>query len=196
MVITKITEQQKNKTRVNIYIDNKYSFSLSLQQVLDEGVKIGKELQEPDLEYLKKISDEGKLKLRTQEWLSLRPHSEKELRDYLRRKKVEPEQTEFLVASAKRNGYQNDESFAKWWVEQRRAKNKSQIFIRRELRVKGVEAAIIETAMQAGGDENASLNRLIQKKRTQTRYQDTQKLTAYLLRQGYRYSDIVEALAE
>ena len=39
-----------------------------------------------------------------------------------------------------------------------------------------------------------SLIELIERKRRQTRYQDDQKLIAYLVRQGFNYQDVRSAL--
>ena len=45
-------------------------------------------------------------------------------------------------------------------------------------------------------DERQVVRDVIAKKRTQTRYQDDQKLIAYLLRQGFSYDDIRSALSQ
>ena len=197
MTITRITEQVKNKERVSIYVDGKYEFSLTIAQLLDEKLKIGLELTEQDIKRLHKVSDDGKLRMRTIEWLMIRPHSSKELKDYLYRKKLDPEQIDDWVFSMQKFGYQNDEQFARWWVDQRRNKQRSAGFIRQELRTKGVHDDIIQSSLaNADATDASSLEALIEKKRRNVRYQDDKKLIEYLQRQGYRYSDIVDALAE
>jgi len=197
MTITAITEQQKDKNRVNVFVDGAYAFSLTLDQILSEKVKPGLQLDTQDIARLKELSSDGKLQQRMYEWLGLRPHSQKELRDYLHRKKVAPEQIDIWIKQAQEYHLQDDTSFARWWVEQRRNKNRSESFIRQELRMKGVDQIIIANVLTDNETkDNDALKQLIAKKRTQTRYADTKKLTDYLLRQGYRYSDIVDALAE
>ncbi len=197
MTITRITKQVKNKERVSIYVDGKYEFSLTIAQLLDEKLKIGLELTEQDITRLHKVSDDGKLRMRTIEWLMIRPHSSKELKDYLYRKKLDPEQIDDWVLSMQKVGYQNDEQFARWWVDQRRNKQRSAGFIRQELRTKGVPDDVIQSSLaNADATDASSLEALIEKKRRNVRYQDDKKLIEYLQRQGYRYSDIVDALAE
>lgn len=197
MKITKISEQVNNKDRVSVYVDGVYTLSLTIGQLLDEKLKVGYELDDNDIKRLQKLSEDGKLKMRTMEWLVLRPRSARELSDYLRRKKVEPEQIPVWVDDFQKTHLQNDVNFAKWWVEQRRNKQRSTSYITQELRSKGIETDII---MQVLGENSATdedaLKVLITKKRKNIRYQDNKKLTEYLLRQGYRYSDIVDALAE
>lgn len=197
MKITKITEQVKNKDRVSIYIDGAYAVSLTLGQFLDEKLKVGAEIGDHGLKRLQKLSADGKLKIRAMEWLIIRPRSARELSDYLRRKKVESDEIGHWVDLLQQSGLQNDTNFARWWVQQRRNKQRSASYIRQELRSKGVEQDVInEVLAEDTTTDSSSLKALIDKKRRNARYQDDKKLTEYLLRQGYRYSDIVEALAE
>ncbi|MFO0882081.1 MAG: regulatory protein RecX [Candidatus Saccharimonadales bacterium] len=197
MKITNLTSQKKDENRVNIFIEGKYSFSLSLQEVLDEKIKVGIELDEHDITRLKKISSDGKLKMRMVEWLALRPRSERELKDYLRRKSVDEELQTTLINTAQKYNWQNDETFTKWWIEQRTRKKRSKTFIVSELRSKGISSDIIDASFaDAHFSESEQLKELIAKKRTLTKFTDDKKLTEYLIRQGFRYSDIVDALAE
>ena len=45
-------------------------------------------------------------------------------------------------------------------------------------------------------DERATLRELVERKRKQTKYQDTMKLMQFLARQGFNYDDIKAVLAE
>lgn len=197
MKVTKIAEQLKNKDRVSIYIDGAYAVSLTISQLLDEKLKTGDEIDEAGLKKLEKLSADGKLKMRALEWLYLRPRSSRELADYLRRKKVEPADINQWVQQFQKSGIQNDSNFARWWVGQRRSKQRSANYIRQELRSKGVDNAIIADVLSENEtSDKQALGQLIIKKRRNVKYQDDKKLTEYLLRQGYSYSDIVDALAE
>jgi len=196
MKITRISQQLKNPDRVNIFVDGKYSFSLGLNQVLETNIKANLEINEADLKNFQKISSDGKLKMRALEWLTLRPHSKKELKDYLKRKKLEPDQIEAWVDYFQKMGYQNNENFTRWWIEQRLNKQKSKRFIESELRAKGVDNETINSSFQNSIDEAAILKELINKKRKLAKYQDDKKLIEYLLRQGFSYSLIKEVLAE
>lgn len=196
MRVTKISEQQKNHDRVNVFIDGKYSFSLTLNQLLESKLKLGTELDEQAVKEYLRLSEEGKLKVRTFDWLTLRPRSAKELKDYLRKKKLSDEVITAWTADFQNKNYQNDTSFALWWVGQRRKQLKSESYIRQELRTKGVASEIINEALAT--DENSdtdALAALIEKKRRQLKYQDNQMLLEYLVRKGYRYSLVKELLA-
>lgn len=196
MLVTKITEQQKNHDRVSIFVGGKYAFSLTLNQLLESKLKIGTKLDEQAIKEYLRQSDEGKLKVRTFDWLTLRPRSAKELTDYLRKKKLEPELITAWIGDFQQKHYQDDEAFAKWWVAQRRKQLKSEAYIKQELKTKGISNEIITSALQdEDSSESEALKMLITKKRRQIRYQDNQVLLEYLVRKGYRYSLVKELLA-
>ena len=66
-----------------------------------------------------------------------------------------------------------------------------------ELQQKHISKEIISEVL---GDyepsEQQALNELITKKRQTTRYKDNTKLMAYLLRQGFNYGDIKQAISD
>lgn len=197
MKITAIKAQVKSEDRVSIFVDGKYSFSLNLDQLLQEKIKKNDEIDEHRIKQLKKLSDEGKLKQKALEWIMGRPHSERELRDYLYRKKAEKDLIESIVEEFREKKYLNDEAFATWFVELRRRKNKSTREISSELRGKGVSAVIVQRVID--DDEKTdkeSLKLLFTKLSTRSRYKDQNKLKAYLVSKGFSYSDIKEALSE
>ncbi|MDO8265417.1 MAG: RecX family transcriptional regulator [Candidatus Saccharibacteria bacterium] len=197
MKITQIKQQVKDQTRVSIFLEGKYCFSLTLDQLLYEKLKKGDELDEQRIDELKKMSDEGKLRTRALEWLMGRPHSTREFRDYLYRKKASKEHIDALVEEFGDKKYLNDEYFAKWFAEGRLRKNKSTRAIRSELMSKGISPATIQnivTELETGDKE--ALKTLVNKLRTRPRYHDEQKLKAYLVSKGFRYEDIKNAIKE
>lgn len=215
--ITDIKEAVRDQDRLNIYIDGKFFCSLALSQVVDLKLKIGRVLTDEELVELKHASEFGKLYQRALEYALLRPHSQKELRDYLKKKTlsrtiraknkktgeyqtklkegfdaslVEPVLTRLIE-----RGYVDDERFARLWVENRSVrKGVSQKKLRLELQAKGVAQDIIENCLSEGiRNEQEELAKVIAKKAK--KYPDEQKLIQYLLRQGFNYSDILDALS-
>jgi regulatory protein len=93
-------------------------------------------------------------------------------------------------------GYIDDEKFARYWVENRNlTKGSSKRKLVAELRAKGVEQSIIDGALEKSSrSDNDELRKVLAKKRT--KYDDEQKLIAYLARQGFSYDDIKSALSE
>ncbi len=198
MKITSIKQQVKNPDRASVFIDGKYSFSLSLNELVAEKLKINQELNEAELKRLKKLSADGKLKGRALEWVMNRPRSIRELKDYLYRKKAEPEQIIGLTEEFESRGYINDTNYANWLIDMRRRGGKSDRVIQGELMKKGVSREIVsETLKKDSDDERGRLRVLIDKKRNLNRYKnDEQKFKMFLIRQGFNYDDIKTVLAE
>ncbi len=198
MKISAIKQQVKNAERASIFVDGKYSFSLSLNELVAERLKIGQSLEETELKRLKKLSEDGKLKNRALEWTLNRPRSVRELRDYFFKKKVDKDQAEALIEEFQSKNYLDDETFANWLIDMRRRQGKSDRAIRNELLKKGVSREDIEATLekdQAG--ELGRLKHLYDKKKAQPRFKsDPNKLIQYLLRQGFNYGDIKQIITE
>lgn len=214
MFITKISLQAKNSGRVNIFIDGKYSFSLSLSQLADLKLKQNQELSGEQLAAFKDESLFGKLYFRTVDYCLLRPRSVKEVKDYLFKKTLSTKYkskktgeikqregvsaliTNRVLEAVIQKKYVDDENFARWWVENRNLKKGvSQKKLRSELLSKGVDSKIIEAAIaKVNRDDKTELQKVITKKYHQ--YDDQQKLIRYLAGQGFNYYDIVDAINE
>lgn len=104
--ITDIRQAVKNPNRVNIYVNGKYSFSLDIAQVVDLGVKVGRELSQDELVECKKASEYGKEYQRALEWVLVRPRSVRELREYLKRRK------NLRAAKERKNEWQQEREMA------------------------------------------------------------------------------------
>lgn len=89
--VTDLRVGVRDENRVNVFLDGKFSFSLTIQQVSDFKLKRGKILSEEEILKIQKASDFGKLFQRALEYALSRPHSEREIRDYLKRKKMKRE---------------------------------------------------------------------------------------------------------
>jgi regulatory protein len=205
--ITSISVQQRDKNRVNVSVDGKYRFSLDFSQLIELGVKVGSEFTEAELSDLENESQFGKLYMRALEYSLMRPHSMYELRQYLYRKTrdtrtktgsikkgVSVALTERVFDRIIAKGYVNDEAFSRYWIENRQLrKGISQRKLQAELASKGVDRSIVESLLSETdrSDENEII-KIIEKKAK--RYDDEQKLTAYLARQGFGYDDIKQAI--
>ena len=212
MKITAISQAVRDPNRVNVSVDGKYLFSLDIAQLTDLNVRVGLELSDGEVADLMVESQFGKLYARSLEYVLMRPHSSKEVRDYLWRKtratKYRTRQGEIkdregvsraVVARVYDRlldrGYLDDAKFARYWVENRnQTKGSSRRKLVAELRSKGVESVLIEQAL-AGSDRNDDdeLLKVIAKKRR--RYPEEQKFIAYLAGQGFSYDAIKRALS-
>jgi len=216
-IITDIKEAVRDRSRLNIFIDDKFFCSLALQQVLDFKIKIGRKLGDEELLSIKKASEFGKFYQRALEYALIRPRSVKEMNDYLKRKtlsqkaRVRNRKTGEYQTVLKKGydigliepvmqrlcdrGYVDDERFAQLWIENRSTvKGISIKKLRIELKSKGVSEDIIQRCLnESPRNEREELRKVIARK--SKRYSDEQKLIQYLLRQGFDYSDVIEELS-
>lgn len=198
MKVTAIKQQERLKDRYSIYIDDKYSFSLSEGGLLNSHLVVGQELDESELANIKADANFDKAYHRSLDLIARRPRSEWELRDYLKRKDYDQGVTEQVMRRLRQTGHLDDLTFAKAWVDNRRLlKSVSKRRLKQELRQKRVNDDVINQVLtEDETDERSVLRELIAKKRQQTRYQDDLKLMQYLSRQGFNYDDIKSAMHE
>ena len=89
--VTDLRVGVRDENRVNVFLDGHFAFSLTIEQVADFKLKRGTILTEDEISRIQKASDFGKLFQRSLEYALSRPHSEREIRDYLKRKKMKRE---------------------------------------------------------------------------------------------------------
>jgi len=207
MKVTAISVQVRDKNRVNVSVDGKYRLSLDMYQLVELGMKIGKEYTEEEMVSLEEESQFGKLYMRALEYCLMRPHSQRELKDYLYRKTRDTlsktgqvrkgasvQLTQRVFDRLVEKGYIDDEKFANFWIENRNLrKGSSKRKLSAELSAKGVDRVIIERLLsETERTDPSELQKIIDKKRP--RYDDDQKFMSYLARQGFSYDDIKSAL--
>ena len=196
MNITDIKAQVKTAGRYSVFVDGKYSFSLSDVALLEQQVRIGQEVTKERLAELKQRSVDDKLYGLTLRYLSIRPRSEWEVHTYLQRKQASPALVDLILNKLSKDGYINDISFAEAWVSSRRLlRPTSKRKLQQELRSKRVSDEVIGTVLAGdSADERQQLRELAAKKRA--RYADEVKLMQYLVRQGFSYEDVKAVVRE
>ncbi len=199
MKLTKISVQAKNQDRVNIFIDQVYFCSLELWQVVELKLKVGLEIDEAKKTELLQVSQFGKLYVRAVNKVFTRPHSKRQISDYLRQRlfKLEIKDSQMIdqiIRRMEQNNYLDDLKFAEYWVTNRNLKKGiSQKKLRQELIKAGIDNEIISQVLgQNLRDENQELRKVIVKKAH--RYSDQQKLIRYLLSRGFNYEAIKKQL--
>jgi regulatory protein len=198
MKITAIKAQVKRAGRYSIFVDEKYSFSLSDSALLEQKLTNGQEVSREDVLRLKELSANDKLFNQVVRYVALRPRSTYEIEQYLLRKHSPAAANEEILNKLRNLGFVNDSDFARSWAESRRLlKPISRRKLQLELRQKRITDEIIREVL--GEDETTdrdTLKELIARKTKQTKYQDRTKLMQYLSRQGFGYDDIKSALQD
>jgi regulatory protein len=206
MRITALQQQATNAERVNIFVDERFLMGAGALIVMQLGLRVGQELSEAQLEQLR--SDEALQQAidRALNYLSFRPRSQREVRDYLKRKNTPPELIDAALARLEHLDLVNDRNFASFWLETREQFSpKGARALKNELRVKGVEREIVEEIVDDEQDEERA-QRAAEKKAYSLLRQPgidfaafQRRLGSFLQRRGFGYdvtSRIVKQLWE
>jgi regulatory protein len=204
-------KQQKNKNRVNVYLDDEFSskgrpasgwgFGIDLDNFVLLNLKVDMELTEKEIEDIVKKAEYQKTLDKLLKFAMVRPRSEKEIRDYFRRKKVHESMHSELTKKLKHLELINDEKFAKWWIEQRqnfRPKPKRILSI--ELRIKGIKKEVIDEVLgEEIVDEEKMARELLEKKVYRWKNLGPklakQKMSQYLAGKGFSW-DVIEKVTQ
>jgi regulatory protein len=191
--ITKLTPQQRNPNRVNVFVDEKFYCGLphivALKLNLRPGLVLDKALNELLAEeQARHLMWEHALKL-----LQISPKSRWELTQRLRRKFPEQDHRE-VVDRLTGQGLIDDTKLAKALVERYLEQQRlSRRAIHAKLMLKRIEPAIIEqamTAVEAEGEQDVA-DKLAKRKATALRNlperERNQKVAAYLGSRGFGY---------
>lgn len=200
--ISAIEPQKKTPNKFNVYVDGIYRFPISLEDLTKQRLKIGKDITETEIKQFEDISDTGKIFDRVLHFLSYRPRSEKEIRDFLIRKKVDDKKADVVLEKLRKINFINDLEFAKWWVENRlKFRPQGKIVLKLELTKKGIAKEVIDNILDQinPGKQQQIADLLAQKKLL--RYKNNldkkqiyQKLAAFLARRGFDWETIKSAI--
>lgn len=197
MKVTKI-KAQKNQRRVNIYLDGKFAFGLDADNLLKAELEVGQELTEKQIRDLIFKNEFQKLYDRALKFISFRPRSEKEIRDYLKKKKAASRLADEVVKKLQSLGQLDDQAFAAWWFEQRAAfRPRGKFALKAELRQKGISQAIIEKVLEQLDELSLAQKAVVKKMKAYKKLgprEFRQKMTAFLARSGFSWETIREVL--
>ncbi len=190
--ITELKFQQRNKERVNIYLDGEYAFGLDAVEAA--RLHKGQVLSEAEIAELKAQDERNRAFDRAVQFLSYRPRSRVEVERYLRGKSIDEVVRDDVIARLERAKYLDDEAFARFWLENReRFKPRGERALRYELRQKGVSDEIIAQVLSDLDDE-ASAWRAVEGRLSRWANlpgdEFRQKIVGYLSRRGFDYNTI------
>ena len=132
-------------------------------------------------------------------FLSFRPRSEKEVNQFLSRKKTDEKTISKVINQLKEQKLLDDSEFAKWWIEQRQTFNvKSKFIIKHELLQKGVAREIIDDLLIKSTDDYLVASLTFEKNKHKfknyTGREYFQKASSFLQRKGFGWETIKKIL--
>lgn len=138
---------------------------------------------------------------KTLNFLSFRPRSEKEIKDYLVGKKCDDITTEKIITKLKEYKFLDDKEFTRWWIEQRTLiKPKATRVIKFELKQKGIDKDLIDSFFENDeGSDLAKALKLAEKKmpryaKIEDRRKVYEKLGRFLASKGFNWDVIKEVI--
>lgn len=194
--ITKI-EQQKNKSRVNIFVDDTFFCGLEKETAIIFGLKVGKSVDEAELQSAINESETKRAFEKGADYLASRMHSKKELIDKLIKKGFLKQNAEAACKKLEQYGYINDEVFAKMHVQAN--SRYSRFVLQNKLKQKGIDKQIILSALDnVSNDDEFELCKKYAEKYIKGKNivssADRQKLYASLARRGFGF-DLIKKVS-
>ncbi|MBM6616467.1 recombination regulator RecX [Bacillus suaedaesalsae] len=200
-IITKITTQQKNKERYNIFLDDgkgeRYAFSVHQDVLIANDLKKGKEIDELDIEEIAFADDITKAMQHAMVFLSYRMRSTLEVIQHLREKEYADAVISEVVHKLTDLKYLNDEEFARAYVRTNaRVGLKGPSVLKQELIQKGMTQSLIEIALAEYSMEEqieyaeVIVNKTLKKTKNVSSRIQQQKINEALSRKGFSQDTI------
>ncbi len=194
--ITALKVQARNKSRVNVYLDGEYAFSLA--DLVAAPLRLGQVLTDDDIAELQRQDAFRQAYERGLRYLSYRARSRAEVERYLVDKGVDQETIGAVIARLTEVGLLNDEDFARMWVGNREnLAPRSRRMLQYELRQKGLAPEVIAGALE-DLDEADSAYRAAMARVNHYAGLDRptfdRRLGGFLLRRGFSYEVVQEVL--
>jgi len=194
--ITALETQARDANRVNVFLDGAFACGLHGELAASEGLAVGDELSAERVAALQAMDDVSKATEAALRLLTVRPRSEREVRDRLRRKGYGAAAIDATIAKLEGWRYLDDAEFARAWVANREANQpRGRRLLEQELRQKGVEREVVRDTIEAADLDEAqtALDLGRAKLRSYASLDPAvarRRLGSYLARRGYGY-DIV-----
>jgi regulatory protein len=190
-VITAVERHPKTASRYLIFVDGQYAFTVHEDVLIKHRLLRGEQVEPERLRLVMEDEEQQKAWSGALKQVGRRPRSEKEIRQYLKRKGYLPPLIDRIVQRLKDQRYLDDADFAAQWTEQRiYSQKKGRRLIKQELQLKGVAPATIQqTLNQVPVDEEQRLAFELASKKWKVTSGDVmdkkRKTAAFLMRRGY-----------
>lgn len=198
MKVTDVQPQKNDNSKVSVFIDGEYAFSLDEVDALVMGIKPGKEIDREKLGEMLFASQFAKAKNEALKLISRKSVCRKMVEDLLGEKKFDAEITDAVCNELESLGYIDDYSYATFFIEYAAEKLWGERKIRYELGIKGISKDIIEEVISGAFiADSKALSQIITEKYRGLDLEDIkvkQKIQRFLVTRGFDFSDINEAI--
>lgn len=199
-VITRVETARRSSGYLMVYVDEEALGLISERDAARLNLVTGAQIDESALRELQTVIGMAEALRLANSFIGHRPRSTSEVRQRLRRAKIEPTVIDAAIDSLVAQGLLDDKRFASLWVENRTAfKPRSSRMLEMELRRKGVDRSTVqETLEESEGLDETQLaieagRQRIHRLATGDRVVFERALGAFLARRGFGYEAIRSA---
>lgn len=195
--ITAITVQEKNKERVNLFVDGEFFAGVSLETVMKLRLKVGDGADEKRLNEILAETERTEALNKAADYVLKTLKTKRQVKDYLLKKGYSEEVVWGVVDKLKEYGYIDDKEYSKRFIEST-SKRQGKRLIEYKLMMKGVKKEDIAAAYEsAETDDNASARALCDKylKNKEKTRENVLKAYKYLIGKGFSYEQADYAVA-
>lgn len=195
--ITKITIQQKDKSRCNVELDGEFGFSLSADSLFINRLKVGDELTEKQVKEYTLDGEKSKALSKAISYVSKTLKTKKQVKTYLYSKGFTDNVVFYVCDKLIDYGYIDDYEFAKRFIE---GNNKTQgkRLLSYKLMQKGVSKSIIDEVLsetEIPSNDNAVLLAKKHFKNKDKTIENLSKTYKYLIGRGFSYAETEKAIS-
>lgn len=189
MKITKLEVQKNDKNRVNLYVDDEFYSGIPAELVYLEHLKTGLEIDEKDLKKIIFENEKSKAMSRVTKYIGSSLKTQKQIRDYLRKKEYSDDTIEFVMSKLAEYNYIDDKKYAQAYVLTY-GKKYGKLKLKSQLKVKGVSEEIIECVLEDNKVDSIESVASKYLKNKVMSYEVSQKLFRFLYSRGYEFDEI------
>jgi regulatory protein len=147
--ITAVHQDAKNRRRYHIFIDDQFAFTVHEDILVKYHLLKGTELIKEQYAEILAEEERNQAYLLALRYLGIRPRTAAQLERYLSDKGHDADTAREIRKRCERQGYIDDESFARQWVRERMNWRARSVYaLRRELQMKGVAHEITDKVLR------------------------------------------------
>lgn len=196
-IITEISYQKNNKSRVNIYLDGEFACGMQAIVAMENRLKVGMQTEADKLQELSQISDIETAFNKAVKLISRVLKTEHELKNYLIEKGYFLETVNKVIEKLKEYNYINDEEYATAYInEKKQQSGKKKLYY--ELKQKGISDKILDKVINSISkkDEKEVIIKLANKyiKGKVLDIKIKKNLANYLYSRGFEWDDYIDMI--
>ena len=194
--VTKVEVQKRDKSRVNLYLDNSFCCSILLETCIKNNIKVGTIITAERLAEIQAQSEKETAYTKVLKLISTRFKTQKEVEMYLREKGYLPATIYYVISKLNEYHMIDDRQFAINFANTHKT-TFGKLKIKNNLLMRGVSESIIDEILDSDDfDQTQEIQKLAEKymkSKTDTS-ENYVKLFKYLIGKGFEYEKIKSAL--